>query len=408
MESSSVPSRRCAVGALTPTTSTHGTGPVSSGAKGETVEAHPIEIIIHPGSFTKGEADATEATPVETQATAEQQKTQTTESCCVCFQWPVRETGWCGLPVEERPDFSTIWDRAEAYSLAIPAFFLFLVLLFTTIYSAADEETQSTLSWMRPPDMDTFLTLLTTFAATALLLVLGMSPIGLLTWYGGVSVAITRKISHIIFITLLPLTVVYLNEQEEGLARDMYLAMVWQSLSSTLLLAILFSKASRKYVPLLRIAFAGIERSDDRPHALTWFSLQMVGQTLVQIPMIQWMLQDERGLLIWIPFLSVGLGDGLAEPVGRIWGKHKYKVRALCSSKRYTRSFEGSAVVFFWTAVAVAIGTPDMTSLQAVFCFLTIPLANTIMEAISPHTFDNHFMWAVTWLLLWIIFDVIP
>ena len=88
--------------------------------------------------------------------------------------------------------------------------------------------------------------------------------------------------------------------------------------------------------------------------------------------------------------------------------KHKYRVRALCSSKRYTRSFEGSAVVFFWTAVAVAIGIPEMTSLQAVVCFLTIPLANTIMEAISPHTFDNHFMWAVTWLLLWIIFDVIP
>ena len=63
------------------------------------------------------------------------------------------------------------------------------------------------------------------------------------------------------------------------------------------------------------------------------------------------MLSNDKGLLIWIPFLSVGLGDGLAEPVGRIWGKHKYKVRAMCTSKRYTRSLEGSAVVFFWTAV---------------------------------------------------------
>ena len=201
---------------------------------------------------------------------------------------------------------------------------------------------------------------------------------------------------------------VLLNPQGEGLARDMFLAMVWQSLGNTLLLAVIFGKACRKNVPVLRIAFAGIERSDDRPHALTWFILQMVGQTMVQIPMIQWMLSNDKGLLIWIPFLSVGLGDGLAEPVGRIWGKHKYKVRAMCTSKRYTRSFEGSAVVFFWTAVAVAIGTPEMTALQAVLSFLTIPLANTIMEAVSPHTFDNHFMWAVTWLLLWIIFDVIP
>ena len=79
-----------------------------------------------------------------------------TESCCVYFQWPVRQTGWCGLPVEERPDLSTIWDRAEAYSLAIPAFFFCLGAVFTTTYFAVDEATQSTLSWMRPPDMTTF------------------------------------------------------------------------------------------------------------------------------------------------------------------------------------------------------------------------------------------------------------
>ena len=271
------------------------------------VEEHVIKM----QALTVGEVGVT----VEIEAAAVQQPS--TESCCVYFQWPVRQTGWCGLPVEERPDLSTIWDRAEAYSLAIPAFFFCLGAVFTTIYFAADEALQSTLSWMRPPDMATLLTLLTTFGASALLLVLGMYPIGLLTWHGGVSVAITRKITHVIFITLLPVTVVFLNEQEEGLARDMYLAMVWQSLSSTLLLAILFSKASRKNVPVLRIAFAGIERSEDRPHALTWFSLQMVGQTMVQIPMIQWMQSNDKGLLIWIPFLSVGLGDGLAEPVGR-------------------------------------------------------------------------------------------
>ena len=91
-----------------------------------------------------------------------------------------------------------------------------------------------------------------------------------------------------------------------------------------------------------------------------------------------------------------------------MWGKHKYSVRAMCTEKRYTRSLEGSAGVFFWTAVAVAIALPEMNAPQAVLCFLTIPLANAIMEAVSPHTSDNHFMWGVTWLLLWIIFDVIP
>ena len=127
------------------------------------VEEHVIKM----QALTVGEVGLL---TVEIEAAAVQQPS--TESCCVYFQWPVRQTGWCGLPVEERPDLSTIWDRAEAYSLAIPAFFFCLGAVFTTIYFAADEALQSTLSWMRPPDMDTFLTLLTTFAATALLLLL--------------------------------------------------------------------------------------------------------------------------------------------------------------------------------------------------------------------------------------------
>merc|ERR1719384_1097131 len=108
--------------------------------------------------------------------------------------------------------------------------------------------------------------------------------------------------------------------------------------------------------------------------------------------MIQWMLAEKKGLLIFIPFLSVAFGDGLAEPVGRLWGKHKYEVTAIGTNKKYTRSYEGSACVFFFTLLAVLIGLPEMNVLQAILCILTIPLANTITEAKAPHTFDNHMM----------------
>jgi hypothetical protein len=366
----------------------------------------PINIVISDEIRNGPWTDITiDVVPNNTQTDATQPNT---ESCCVYYQWPVRTTGWCGLPVEDRPDFSTVWNKAEAYSAAIPIFFLCLVLIFTTVYYVIDEETQLTLSWMRPPDTDTLTTLITTLCVSTLIVVFCTYPLGLLTWYGGVSVAITRKVTHVVFISFLPAIAVYTNKQNEGLARDMFIAMVWQSLSSTLMSAIIFSKVARKYVPFLRVAFSSIDRSDDRPFSLTWLNLQMVGMTMVQIPMVQWMLSNNKGLLIWIPFLSVALGDGLAEPVGKIWGKHKYTVRALFTSKKYTRSFEGSACVFFWTTVAVAIGTPEMNAIQAFLCFLTIPIANTVMEAVSPHSFDNHFMWGSTWLLMWIIFDVIP
>merc|ERR1719277_1473221 len=108
--------------------------------------------------------------------------------------------------------------------------------------------------------------------------------------------------------------------------------------------------------------------------------------------MIEWMLAEDKGLLIWIPILSVAFGDGFAEPVGRVWGKHKYEVTGMFTSKKYTRSYEGSACVFFFTLLAVFLASPEMNLVQLALCCLTIPIAATVMEAVSPHTFDNHFM----------------
>jgi len=91
-----------------------------------------------------------------------------------------------------------------------------------------------------------------------------------------------------------------------------------------------------------------------------------------------------------------------------MFGKHKYQARALFTDKKFTRSYEGSATVFFFALVAVFIASPQMNWAQLVLCILTIPIANTLAEAWSPHTMDNHMMLGITWLLLWLIFDVLP
>jgi len=338
-----------------------------------------------------------------TESEASSDRPQGGETCCFglkkCGAPP--KAGLCGFEVEERPDFS-VWEKEDKACLLVPLFFATLAALCTLVWWSGG--TEGGLQWMQPPDMTEYLTQM--FVVT-LAILLFWYPLGLAVWYGGVSVALTRKVTHTVLLTLIPLSAVA-SSHGQGLLRDVYLAMVWQSLSTTLLVSLIFLKPARQRVPLFRIAFASVERTEDRPFALLWVLMQSTAMTMVQTPMIQWMLSSEKGLLIWIPFLSVALGDGLAEPIGKRFGKHKYKARALCTSKSFTRSYEGSACVFVWTLIAVAIATPQMSGLQMALCFLLVPLANTLMEAVSPHTWDNHLMWGITWLLLWLIFDVLP
>lgn len=102
---------------------------------------------------------------------------------------------------------------------------------------------------------------------------------------------------------------------------------------------------------------------------------------------------EDKSLLGLIPIIVIGLGDGLAEPVGIFYGKHKYKTTAIFSQKSFTRSYEGSACVFSFTMLACCIAYPayDNAS-QFIFMLLVLPVAETLAEAKAPHTFDGPFM----------------
>lgn len=312
---------------------------------------------------------------------------------------PQPTKGCCTLEPEERPDFS-VWEKEDLWGMIVPAVFLVIAGLCSLVWLMYP----NTFHVIRPPPLADFLAqgLAAPLAITAM-----YYPLGCLVWYKGVSVAMTRKVSHVLVMTSMPL-VAELNNHGEGLQRDIFLSVVWQTINTSWPISLIFLKPVRKRVEIMRLAFACPDRSEDRPYALLWIILQASAMTAVQVPMIQWMLASDKGLLIFIPFLSVGFGDGLAEPVGRIWGKHKYEVTAIGTNKKFTRSYEGSACVFFFTLLAVLIGLPEMNWLQATLSILLIPIANTIVEAKSPHTFDNHLMWGITWILLWLIFDVMP
>ena len=149
----------------------------------------------------------------------------------------------------------------------------------------------------------------------------------------------------------------------------------------------------RARVPVFAMGFAAIDRPEDRPFTLLWLSTQTAATYGVIVGLIVILGQMGRPELIFLPLIINGIGDGLAEPVGVRFGRHKYTVRALFTRERYTRSLEGSACVFVSALAALAFLAGSFTGTQLLLACLTIPLAATLVEAFSPHTWDSPFIY---------------
>src|SRR5215471_17797461 len=93
-----------------------------------------------------------------------------------------------------------------------------------------------------------------------------------------------------------------------------------------------------------------------------------------------------------IGYLVGGLGDAAGEPVGTRWGRRRYTVPTL-SSVKTTRTIEGSIGVFIASVVAVAAGillSPGFgLKPQSLIAIPLIASASALLEAVSPHGWDN-------------------
>ena len=89
------------------------------------------------------------------------------------------------------------------------------------------------------------------------------------------------------------------------------------------------------------------DRPEDRPHTLKWIIAGNIAPGLILLIFFRWLFDlTTQGNLVFIIVFITGIGDGLAEPVGITWGKHKYSTQGCFSPRKYTRSWEGSACVF--------------------------------------------------------------
>eukprot|EP01062_Namystynia_karyoxenos_P007829 TRINITY_DN1275_c0_g1_i3.p1 TRINITY_DN1275_c0_g1~~TRINITY_DN1275_c0_g1_i3.p1 ORF type:complete len:580 (+),score=144.27 TRINITY_DN1275_c0_g1_i3:91-1740(+) len=240
----------------------------------------------------------------------------------------------------------------------------------------------------------------------------------LLTWFSGwlhvrhkVKVNYTRKITHCTgyVANVVVRFVVGSGEEIETIA-----SLILTSAVILMLFHLFLLKPFRKRFGLCRTMMAGIDRPQDRPYTLRWNTTQNAAYFIVFIPLTYALIAQDKYQLMLIPVLVIGFGDGLAEPVGIRWGKHKYTARAIwyhgrCCAGQFTRSLEGSAVVFLATCVSVA-GCWKWWDSGAQFgtAMGVLPIALTVGEAFGPHSWDNPFLLGVGGVLIIVIVAFVP
>lgn len=162
----------------------------------------------------------------------------------------------------------------------------------------------------------------------------------------------------------------------------------------------LFVKPLRERFIPLGVMFRAIDRPEDRPYTLLWLITQFLASYLVIMPLVFVLEHLHLRELLSIPILIIGVGDGLAEPVGVRFGKHHYQTKAIFSDRKYTRSIEGSLCVFVVSVLAICYYKQMFSDLQFVTALTIIPILMTITEALSPHTWDSPFLYLIGGLSL--------
>ncbi|MBL7922333.1 MAG: hypothetical protein JNJ40_18605 [Bacteroidia bacterium] len=209
----------------------------------------------------------------------------------------------------------------------------------------------------------------------------------------------TRKINHF-FVFFSPYLLKLIFPFNESFYTQVIIAMVGLS---TL---IIYIKPIRENIKIVAIMFAAFDRPEDRPHTLKWLFTQYLATYIVAVPL--WLLFDRLGHAEAIPIIILinAIGDGLAEPIGITWGKHKYKVKALFTNTKYNRSIEGSVCVFLVSVLAICVYHNSFTTTQLIGAFIGVPIVATMAEAKSPHTWDSPFIFLFTGICLLLVYQL--
>jgi len=173
----------------------------------------------------------------------------------------------------------------------------------------------------------------------------------------------------------------------------------------TLLAFTLLVKPVRENCKFFMLQFNSLDRPEDRPNTLKWIIAGNILPGLILIIFWRWVFSFTNQVdLAFIFIFITGIGDGLAEPVGIAFGKHKYWTMALGSNRKYQRSLEGSSCVFMGSLVFTTMfWYAFKNAYQYWITMIVLPPLMTYAEAVSPHTMDTPFLMGLGGLTMFLV-----
>ena len=210
----------------------------------------------------------------------------------------------------------------------------------------------------------------------------------------GIRINYTRKLSH-----LLRIPKFFVSQYLPGFDKNPINLMMVFAFSQTLYM-LMFMRWTRERLPLFQYIFIAQNRIEDQPNTLIFQVTEDIMRFAVYYPVSIWIASQEKSTaIIYIPQTINSIGDGLAEPIGIRFGKHKFKTTALYFDGKwlngsFTRSIEGSMCVLLTTAAVISVefGFGVFSNAQYLYLMMTMPFYMTIAEAFAPHTNDGPFL----------------
>ncbi|CAI5744094.1 unnamed protein product [Peronospora destructor] len=111
------------------------------------------------------------------------------------------------------------------------------------------------------------------------------------------------------------------------------IALAWGDFFTMLGFLVLI-KPIREHSKFFMLQFNSLDRPEDRPNTLKWIIVGNIAPGMFILMFFKWLF-GAQGALTFILVFITGIGDGLAEPVGITWGRHKYKARSCFSKNKY-------------------------------------------------------------------------
>ncbi|TMW62625.1 hypothetical protein Poli38472_005243 [Pythium oligandrum] len=177
----------------------------------------------------------------------------------------------------------------------------------------------------------------------------------------------------------------------------------------TLLAFLALIKPIRERSTFFMLQFNSLDRPEDRPHTLKWLVAGNIFPSLFVLLFFRYLFErTTQSELVFILVFVTSIGDGLAEPIGIAFGKHKYSTTSCLSKRKYTRSYEGSAVVFLSGMIFPAAQYFDFDSpQQLMLTMLVLPFVAAYAEATAPHTMDAPVLMAATGCVLYSVIHLV-